>query len=603
ATEVEYNALHTARYQMCGVDDTIYNYFDRTSQCLPRALSVILQNIQGFTTAPELIERLSLAGFRGIDGESVKHCIRDLHESGLLITKDRALERLRAAPSGDGGQMISTAAWITKDRPESLIGSMESFIANFKKYGHRVRIFISDDSPDRAKSENLSDRLASIAKRESLSVAYMDLRERRKLRDTILEKAGPDGLPPAVLDFALFGLGERFPSYGANRNAVLLATAGDMILCSDDDVFCDLRVPNGDGYDLELATFNELDLRETHTDRESLLRAYPPGTCDILACHSRLLGRRISSILAGLTDNGRIKMASLLPADLTALLLGGGEVKTTITGVMGDSGLITPRYQLQMSGAAREHHVASESAFRELLLSREICQSMKHYAISSGSFFWGMNIGIDNRGMVPPFLPILRGEDITFSRLLPMASTNARIGALPVIILHDPVEKRRFETDAALVARPETCYLLYLLLNDFRRPQGAVSPRDRMIALGTHLKGIASLTLDDFEEYMKQLWLQRSVITTMTMESILNGHDYKPAFWAEYIERYMISIRDQSYATYMTATRDLYAGDEQAAAQSCMEIVGHVGELLTWWPVIFGAALELRGDRTASPAG
>jgi len=65
----------------------------------------------------------------------------------------------------------------------------------------------------------------------------------------------------------------------------------------------------------------------------------------------------------------------------------------------------------------------------------------------------------------------------------------------------------------------------------------------------------------------------------------------------------MISIRDQSYATYMTATRDLYAGDEQAAAQSCMEIVGHVGELLTWWPVIFGAALELRGDRTASPAG
>jgi len=53
----------------------------------------------------------------------------------------------------------------------------------------------------------------------------------------------------------------------------------------------------------------------------------------------------------------------------------------------------------------------------------------------------------------------------------------------------------------------------------------------------------------------------------------------------------------------MTATRDLYAGEEQAAAQSCMEIVGHVGELLTWWPVIFGAALELRGDRTASPAG
>ena len=221
---------------MCGVDDTIYNYFDRTSQCLPRALSVILQNIQGFTTAPELIERLSLAGFRGIDGESVKHCIRDLHESGLLITKDRALERLRAAPSGDGGQMISTAAWITKDRPESLIGSMESFIANFKKYGHRVRIFISDDSPDRAKSENLSDRLASIAKRESLSVAYMDLRERRKSAIPYWKKPGRTLPSPRLRPLRPQ---ERFPSWGQRCNHITRATRSSAPMTT----YSDTRVP------------------------------------------------------------------------------------------------------------------------------------------------------------------------------------------------------------------------------------------------------------------------------------------------------------------------------------------------------------------------
>lgn len=601
ATEVEYNALHTARYQMCGVDDTVYNYFDRTSQCLPRSLSVILQNIQGFTTAPGLIERLSLAGFRGIDGDSVRHCIRDLHESGLLITKEEALARLRSANVEESTPKISTAAWITRNRPDSLIASIESFAANFRTYGHTLDFFVSDDSTDESEAEKLSRRLEGVAGKYSIALTCMGRRERRKLRDAILENAGPDGLPAAALDFALFGLEGISLTYGANRNAVLLACAGDMLLCSDDDVFCDLRIPDSDGYDLELATFKQLDVRETYTDRETLLQAHPPEAADILACHGRLLGRHVASILDDFNDNSRIHAGNLTPQDLTLLLHRGGEIKTTITGVLGDSGLISPRYQLQLRGEDREKHIVSKSRFRELLRSREIYQSTSHYTLCGSSFFWGMNLGIDNRTMLPPFLPVLRGEDITFSRLLKSVADNAMIGSLPVIIFHDPVDRRRFEEHSALNARPEMCYILYMLINNFSYPVHSDASFSRLNALGTHLADIGSLPIEDFEEHVRQLWLHRSMTMTMRIEYLLKEYGYKPEYWADYLEKYMISIRDHGYTRYITAARDLYTGDEPAAALSCREIVRQVGELLKWWPVIFNAAKDIRGNRRLAP--
>ncbi len=595
-TDQEFNALHAACYQMCGVDDTVYNFHDKTSQCLPRSLSIILQNIQGFTTAPELIERLSRAGFRGIDEGAVKHCIRDLHESGLLITKEEALARLRSAEAAKSTPKISTAAWITRDRPDSLIASIESFAANFRTYGHALDFFVSDDSTDESGSENLSNRLAGMAAKNSISLTCMGRRERRKLRDAILEKAAPDGLPADVLDFAMFGLEGISLSYGANRNAVLLANAGEMILCSDDDVFCDLRVPEKDGYDFELATRIDPDFRESFPDRDMLLNKISPAPADILALHGRLLGRHIAEILGDFSDNDRIKMKNLSTQDLTLHLRKKGTVKTTVAGVSGDSGMVSPRYLFWLRGDAREQYTATEETFRVAHQSKEVFQASSHFAAGGSSYYLGMNIGIDNRSVLPPYIPILRGEDTIFSRMLRQVTENALIGTLPVTILHNPVNHRLYDEHPVLNPRPEMCEIFILLIQAYRQPIGCDTQSDRIIAIGKYFTDIGSLPLEDFEEHVKQLWLARSMYLTTNIEQLLNEYAYEPAYWADYLEKYIINLRDYSYGNYITAIVDLYDGNERATATICRDTVRHYGELLKWWPAIFSAAKDIRGN-------
>jgi hypothetical protein len=48
---------------------------------------------------------------------------------------------------------------------------------------------------------------------------------------------------------------------------------------------------------------------------------------------------------------------------------------------------------------------------------------------------------------------------------------------------------------------------------------------------------------------------------------------------------------------YISAVKDAYSGDELSAAQTCQATVRLFGELLKWWPVIFDAALDIRGNR------
>jgi hypothetical protein len=597
ATEVEYNALHTARYQMCGLDDTVYNYYNRNSQCVPRPLAHILANINDFGTIQEHLEYISRYVFRGIDETVFRNCIRDLHESGLLITKNEALVKLRSQEFMRNDVKISVATWITKDRPDSLIASIESFIANFKKYGHELNFFVSDDTLKNTESERLSARLNSIAQKQSINLIYMGQKERRKLHDAILEKTSPDGLPAEVLDFAMLGLDGISPSHGANRNTVLLANAGKMILCTDDDVFCDLRLPKYDGIDFELTTNFRSDIMESYPDRTALVQAHPSGPADLLSFHDRLLGKHIAEIIGDFNNIEKFKLKNLSHSHLTHLLTGGGFIRATVAGISGDSGLPSPRYLVRLDGTARERYTSSESILHSALRSREMFMTASHYAVAINANFPGMNFGLDNRRILPPFLPVMRGEDTIFSRMIKLISNDSLTGSLPLTITHDPEGHRMFDEQTIFNVRPVLSELILIMLDSYQPPAGVCNAEGYSNALGNHLADIGSLPLDDFEEHMKRLWLLWGSRVTENIEMLLKKHDSRPAYWAEILETYATSIREHSRVNYISAALDLYAGDERAAALSCRDIIRQYGEVLQWWPVIYDAAYHLGKNR------
>ena len=64
--------------------------------------------------------------------------------------------------------------------------------------------------------------------------------------------------------------------------------------------------------------------------------------------------------------------------------------------------------------------------------------------LSDASFsmltFWGL----DNRDLLPPNVPLNRGQDLVFGQLLWKCFGNAVFGHVPLAVVHDPVPPRRF---------------------------------------------------------------------------------------------------------------------------------------------------------------
>lgn len=220
-----------------------------------------------------------------------------------------------------------------------------------------------------------------------------------------------------------------------------------------------------------------------------------------------------------------------------------------------------------------------------------------HYTAAMNTNFPGMNIGLDNRSMLPPFLPVMRGEDTIFSRMIKLFYQDSLIGTLPFTITHSPEGHRMFDEQAVFDVRLVLSELILNMLDAYQPPVGGFSAKGYSNALGKFFTDIGTLTLDDFEEYVKQLWLKWGSYTTENIEMLLMKHDFKPAYWAKLLETYAISIREHSCANYISAAKDLYAGDERAAALSSRDIIRRYGEVLEWWPVIYDAAHHIRKDR------
>ena len=88
----EFSALQASIYQMCGGEDLIYNFHNKKTQNIPQSFSAVLRNLSGFASIEEHFDRISRKYIKGIEKDAFQLCIKDLHNSGLLVTKDQTLQ-------------------------------------------------------------------------------------------------------------------------------------------------------------------------------------------------------------------------------------------------------------------------------------------------------------------------------------------------------------------------------------------------------------------------------------------------------------------------------------------------------------------------------
>src|ERR1019366_4234464 len=105
------------------------------------------------------------------------------------------------------------------------------------------------------------------------------------------------GIDADIVGFALSNPMEAELAPGANRNAFLLLSVGDLVLSVDDDTVCSLVFPQA-SRDLALSSaYNPMAL-SFYADREKLLASVPFGQMDFVGSHAHALGRTIPDFLS-----------------------------------------------------------------------------------------------------------------------------------------------------------------------------------------------------------------------------------------------------------------------------------------------------------------
>jgi hypothetical protein len=408
------------------------------SAVVPEAVAEILAGCLAFRTLPEHA-RASQSFL--VDPSRVPDMIRlleSLAHAGFLVALREIVgacnKAARARETPAAIETVALQAWT----PEELGRMLSRGLSASWAHDRYTRFLVMGDwDDDRTLHKARNHGKASARHSAVSSIVYAGPRERRCLANRIVAASG---VPADVVRFALFGSTGAPTCPGSNGNLVALATAGGACLVAD-SMMPDAIDPKG----------------ESASD-----------SSDVLALHELLLGRRAVDCVASAA--GEVDLNGADSAALRELMIGGGYVRITRRGVDVESGI--PRAGTGEGGPYR-------------------------IAIHRTPGRWGPAIALDNRELLPPFVPIPGGEDL-YEMMMVRTLPDGWIGqiscgaTLSTSTRRHRSTARRHRREAALIVD-----VLETLCGCFTRPPSGRTEED-LSTLGRHLVEAASCGRAEF---------------------------------------------------------------------------------------------------------
>lgn len=591
----EYIAINTHSYPAGAGEVFVWDYINGIFQVIPESLLRVLQVVNRFRTLQAHRDELIAAGWQDDGFGNIEDILNELIQKGLLRSKESFLKVLSniAAPASRASS-ISSLGWVTRNRPELLKRSVESFIDNCVDHNRSVQYKVFDDSPEEQTRERNRQALVGLASAKGTKILYAGKEEKREFAELIMRKLGPQGLPKEVLEFALFDPFEIGYTVGANCNAFLLANTGELSLMVDDDVVSAYHGSPEAMKGLALSSSADPTRFRFFTDRTELLEKVEILDLFILEQHERLLGRPISECLESTLATGTVDVSRVAPDFVRLLEANPGKVAITMGGVCGDSGMGSFRMLLGMMGENREALLATEELYRSALVSREVLRVVELPTLGQGGLLMTMNCGFDNRNLLPPFFPVCRGSDGLFSQTMNVCQPVNKIGYLPVACYHDPPESRTNSPEEVRSSSIRMVDLLILLVRKAASVETYGKGERNLKDLGTYLQSVADQGNPKFMDTLAVLWVEEMSRSIEYLEYLLAVYDFQPRYWADDVSKHIESIRRR--ITNNTIVPDDLSSQylEEEIGNMCHELVVEFGRLLQWWPLIWEAARSFK---------
>src|SRR5690606_197110 len=159
---------------------------------------------------------------------------------------------------------------------------------------------------------------------------------------------------------------------------------------------------------------------------------------DVLALHEQLLGRRVVDIEKEFS--GHVVHRGRMPPRGTDP---GARVMFTMTGLLGDIGL-EERWHLVAATPEILDQLESERIHQVGLEGRVVLRCARRPTLTRWVGLHGMFFGADHRRLLPPFFPVLRGQDTLMGWAARRCYPGDQFGFLPCALMHVP-SPRKFD--------------------------------------------------------------------------------------------------------------------------------------------------------------
>lgn len=510
----------------------------------------------------------------------VRERLRSFVEEGWLTSEQELLDEVIAICQEQTREEevspITSVGIPTRNRPDCLKRALTSYIANFKKYGRSPRILVADNSEDEDAQAQNRGALEEIGQDYPGETRYLGLEERAQMAARIAEKSGVD---EKIVRFGLLGDPKCSGIYGAARNTILLATKGENIMQLDDDTICNIGTPPETESGLSLNSSLPIELWWYGSEEEAF-DAVSYEDHDILGLHEQMLGRRAKNVII---EHGDLNISDLSSSLLKTLRHDNPTVAFSMLGTAGDSGMHRNHNmtRLLLEGPSWNRLVESKEKYRERLNSRNIIRASPRPTLFDHIFCMSMSIGLDNRGLVPPYIPVQRDEDGVFRALLKSCSPSKLGAHLPHVVQHSPQSERTHEyiITSSDFAKPT------FRINDIVKPiilnmrslQETCSPDTALQAVGSQFINIAQLDPDALRNYITSVATQSLSNRIKAVHRRASTKSIGTESWRDDLERLLLVHLD----ALSEPLPELGMGP--STQRNLQRAAGSYGNLLTLW--------------------
>jgi hypothetical protein len=590
-----YGAKDTVHLPVGNASEFLVSATGEVSGPLSNHVGMVLKCCREFRTRDHhAIDLVLKFGVPAEHFESLRDMISQLINLGLLVSGAELLKEIATSCHHDAPP-ISTIGFVTCDRTPALTRSVESAIDNAIRSGRNPEFVVMDDS-DEDNGELNRQAMEALANASSMDLLYAGRREKEAFARLLTSRSQA---PPEVVRFALFDPENCKYTVGANRNALLLDQVGSLILSLDDDVMCQTLDSPSPGSGVHFSSRHWQDFW-FYPDRESALRDARFVEKDVLGAHEDFLGRGIGDVICA--QPAEIDGPGIGAQLLRSSVSGNGKILVTLPGVVGDSGMAYSWPFLMAGGETHSRLTASEACYRSALASKEVLKVSDRPTFDVSGLCMTTSIGLDNRDLLPPFMPVYRNEDGIFGAVLARYFDEEYSVHLPWAALHDAETGRSYWPTSAFFP-PHVCDVLPTCIEAHAKPASRSRAR-RLESLGHYLSELGSLPFPEFERQMRLFASQQLSNLIVKLENALHEHADAPAYWTSGVKQTIESFQNAiSNPDPAQAVRS-HGKEAPAGLQRLSQrLVRRYGELLCAWPSLVTCAKDLcrSGYRIAQP--